>query len=39
MDNNDYVSVEKRIAVLDEKINKLGKLLEDIPTVVLLATV
>lgn len=39
MDNNDYVSVEKKIALLDEKINNMGKLLEDIPTIVLLATV
>lgn len=39
MDNNDYVSVEKRIVLLDDKINKLGKLLEDIPTIVLMATV
>ena len=39
MDNNDYVSVEKKINLLDEKITKLGKLLEDIPTIVLMATV
>ena len=39
MDNNDYVLVEKKIAVLDEKINNLAKLLEDIPTIVLMATV
>lgn len=39
MDNNDYVLVEKKIALLDEKINNLGKLLEDIPTIVLMATV
>ena len=39
MDNNDYVSVEKKINILDDKINKLGKLLEDIPTIVLMATV
>lgn len=39
MDNNDYVLVEKKIAVLDEKINSLAKLLEDIPTIVLMATV
>ena len=39
MDNNDYVLVEKKIAVLDERINSLGKLLEDIPTIVLMATV
>ena len=39
MDNNDYVSVEKRINLLDDKINKMGKLLEDVPTIVLMATV
>lgn len=39
MDNNDYVSVEKRIALLDDKINALDKLLLDAPTIVLMATV
>ncbi len=39
MDNNDYVSVEKKISMLDDRINTLGKLLEDIPTIVLMATV
>lgn len=39
MDNNEYVTVEKKISVLDDKINKLGRLLEDIPTIVLMATV
>jgi len=39
MDNNDYVTVEKRIVLLDEKINNLNKLLEDVPTIVLMATV
>ena len=39
MDNNDYVSVEKRINLLDEKIIHMGKLLEDAPTIVLMATV
>lgn len=39
MDNNDYVSVEKKINLLDDKITKLCKLLEDIPTIVLMATV
>lgn len=39
MDNNDYVSVEKKINLLDDKITKLGKLLEDIPTIVLMATI
>ena len=39
MDNNDYVSVEKRINLLDDKINHMAKLLEDAPTIVLMATV
>ncbi len=39
MDNNEYVTVEKKISILDDKINKLGKLLEDVPTIVLMATV
>lgn len=39
MDNNDYVTVEKRINLLDEKIDKLSKFLEDTPTIVLMATV
>lgn len=39
MDNNDYVSVEKRINLLDDKINLMGKILEDAPTIVLMATV
>lgn len=39
MDNNDYVSVEKRVNLLDEKINKMGKLLEDSRAIVLMATV
>jgi len=39
MDNNDYVSVEKRINLLDDKINRMNKLLEDAPTIVLMATV
>ena len=39
MDNNEYVAVEKKISLLDDKINKLGKLIEDIPTIVLMATV
>lgn len=39
MDNNDYVSVEKRINMLDDKINYMGKFLEDAPTIVLMATV
>lgn len=39
MDNNDYVSVEKKVALLDEEISHIGFLLEDVPTIVLLATV
>ena len=39
MDNNDYVSVEKRINSLDDKINVLDKLLNDVPTIVLMASV
>lgn len=39
MDNNDYVLVEKRINLLDDKINHMGKLLLDAPTIVLMTTV
>ncbi len=39
MDNNDYVLVEKRINLLEDKITHMGKLLEDAPTIVLMATV
>lgn len=39
MDDNDYVLVEKRINLLDDKINHMGKLLLDVPTIVLMATV
>ena len=39
MDNNDYVSVEKKINLLDDKISYMNKLLEDVPTIVLMATV
>lgn len=39
MDNNDYVTIEKRISLLDDKITNMNKLLEDIPTIVLMATV
>ena len=39
MDNNDYVTVEKRINMLEDKITHMGKLLEDAPTIVLMATV
>ena len=39
MDNNDYVTVEKRINLLEDKITRMNKLLEDTPTIVLMATV
>ena len=39
MDNNDYVSVEKKIVLLDDKIKRIDKLLADVPTIVLMATV
>ena len=39
MDNNDYVSVEKKISLLDDKINTMNNLLGDVPTIVLMATV
>ena len=39
MDNNDYVSVEKKIVLLDDKIKRMDKLLADVPTIVLMATV
>ena len=39
MDNNDYVSVEKKIVLLDNKIKEMDKLLADVPTIVLMATV
>ena len=32
MDNNDYVSVEKKIVLLDDKIKRMDKLLADVPT-------
>ena len=39
MDLNDYVNVEKMIVELEEKINNLKKILEDIPAIVLMATI
>ena len=39
MDLNDYVTVEKLIVDLEEKINNLKNLLEQIPGVVLMATI
>lgn len=39
MDDNNYVSVEKKISLLEDKINNMDKLLNDVPTVVLMATV
>ncbi len=38
MDNNDYVSVEKTIIVLEELINKVKEVLEKAPSIVLMAT-
>lgn len=37
MDDNNYVAVEKKINLLDDSINKLNKLVEDAPTIVLMA--
>ena len=39
MDNNDYVTVEKRINLLEDKITRMNKLLEDTPAIVLMTTV
>lgn len=39
MDNNDYVEVEKIVIVIEEDIEKLKKILEDIPSIVLMAGV
>lgn len=39
MDDNNYVAVEKKISLLEDKINNMDKLLNDVPTVVLMATV
>ena len=39
MDNNDYVEVEKIVIVIEEGIEKLKKILEDIPSIVLMAGV
>ena len=39
MDNNDYVEVEKIVIVIEEEIEKLKKILEDVPAIVLMAGV
>lgn len=39
MDNNEYVTIEKKINALDDRINKLSKVIDDAPTIVLMATV
>lgn len=39
MDNNDYVEVEKIVMVIEEKINKLKKTLDEVPSVVLSASI
>lgn len=38
MDKNDYVEVEKIVNTLDKSINYLKKILEDAPSIVLMAT-
>lgn len=39
MDKNDYVEVEKIVIVIDEDINKLKNILDNIPTIILMASV
>lgn len=39
MENNNYVSVEKKISLLEDKINKMETLINDAPTIVLMSTV
>ena len=39
MDYNDYVNVEKIVEVLNDKINYMQKLLDGVPSIVLLATI
>lgn len=39
MDNNDYVEVEKIVIVIEEKINKLKKTLDEVPSIVLSASI
>ena len=39
MDNNDYVEVEKIVIVIEEKINKLKKILDEVPSIVLSASI
>ncbi len=39
MDKNDYVEVEKQVAIITDCIDEMKKLLEDIPEIVVMATV
>ena len=39
MDNNDYVEVEKIVLVIEEEIEKLKKILEEVPKIVLATSV
>lgn len=39
MDNNDYVEVEKLVIVIEESISDIRKLLDEIPNIVVTATV
>ena len=39
MDNNDYVEVEKIVIVIEEDINHLKAILDDVPSLLLMATV
>ena len=39
MDKNDYVEVEKIVVVIEDEINNLKTILEDVPSIVLMASV
>lgn len=39
MDNNDYVTVEELVIIIENSINEIKKLLEDIPSIIINATV
>ncbi len=39
MDNNDYVEVEKIVITIEEDIEKLKRILEEVPSIVLSATI
>lgn len=39
MDNNDYVEVEKIVIIIEEKITQLRNILENIPAILLMASV